>query len=126
MNLELGKYEIKELIRIHPRIEQKRGPGPSLVQPVKKPVDERRLTCAYLAGEGDNTLPRLDGVHQTGQCLFDLFGKKQIPGIRADIERVISKSEESFVHSPCFFLSIQNFLYSIPARYRNTCGSACH
>ena len=88
-NLELGQDKVKELRRVHPRVEEERRLRPVTVQPLEETVDERRFTCSHFSGERNNPFPRLNSVHQTGQDLLDLLRKKQIPGIRIHIEGIV-------------------------------------
>ena len=73
-NSELRQNEIEHLIRIHPRIKEKRRSHPPLMEPLEKLVYQRGFSRAHFTGESDKAFAILDAIHQAAQRLFDLFG----------------------------------------------------
>ncbi len=97
-NFKFRQDKIKQLARVHPGIEQKRGFRSPQVQPVQQPVHQRGLPGPDLSGQRDESLAGLYSVHQPGQRFLYLFRQKQIPRIRVNVERVFFQPKEAFVH----------------------------
>src|SRR6266851_6155412 len=114
LNFKLRQDKIKQLIRIHPRIEEERGLGPAEVQPVEQTVYERGLSGSHLAGQRDESLSPLDTVHQSGERFLNWRCQQEVTRIGIDVERTFFQSKKALVHGlfgvSTSFSPVQSFL----------------
>src|SRR5260370_13144311 len=95
---EVRNNEIEQVVFIELRIEDRGGGDALEIQPIQQAVEQGCLAGAHFTSEQNEPLAILDAIGEPRQRLLDLTRQEQITRVRIGVERVLSQSEERFVH----------------------------
>src|SRR4029077_11299121 len=104
-DVELRQNEIKQLIGIHPGVEEEGRARVAVVQPVQKAIHQGGLAGTHFTGERDKSFTGLNTVHQPCQGFLDLLRKIKEAWIGVDVKRIFFQTVEALVHSSKSFVT---------------------
>ena len=99
MQVQIVGDHLEKLIRIDAGVEQEGELDVLRFQIIAQAFEHGGLAGAHFARQDDESLARLDAVHQIRQRLFMLFAPVEERRIRAQTERALREAKESIVHS---------------------------